>query len=113
MLSALPGKEQDELETLQTDFDRFRSMFDRGISVQTVTIANNLSSHLEDLVKQFTELGTFMQAVFEQFLLTLSISTGKRGQQCPQRPQYKASNPGASLSRRYTEGSYCISTTLC
>ena len=98
MLSALPGKEQDELETLQTDFDRFRSMFDRGISVQTVTTANNLSSHLEDLVKQFMELGMFMQAVFEQFLLTLSISTGKRRRQGSRRPQYKASNPSAALS---------------
>ena len=66
MLSALPGKEQDELENLQTDFNRFRSMFDRGISVQTMTAANNLSSHLEDLVKRFTELGTFIRAVFER-----------------------------------------------
>ena len=72
------GKEQDELEKLQTDFGRFRNIFDRGISVQTMATANNLSSHLEDLVKQFMKLGTFTQVVFEQFLLTLSISTGKR-----------------------------------
>ena len=71
MFSAFRGKEQEELEKLQTEFDRFRSVFDRGISVQTVTTVTNLSSHLEDLVEQFTELGTFMQAVFEQFLLTL------------------------------------------
>ena len=63
--SAFRGKELEELETLQTDFNRFRSVFDRGISVQTMTAANNLSSQLEDLKKQFTELGTFMQAVFE------------------------------------------------
>ena len=71
VFSAFPGEVQEELEGLQTDFTRFRSMFDRGISVQTVTTVTNLSSHLEDLVEQFTELGTFMQAVFEQFLLTL------------------------------------------
>ena len=53
-------------------------MFDRGISVQTMTAANNLSSQLEDLKKQFTELGTFIQAVFKHFYLTLLISPGKR-----------------------------------
>ena len=90
MLSALPGKEQDELETLQTDFDRFRSVFDRGISVQTMTAANNLSSQLEDLKKQFTELGTFIQAVFKQFCLTLLISPGKRRRQSSRKTGYKA-----------------------
>ena len=67
MFSAFPGKEQEELQKLQTDFDKFRSVFDRGISVQTMITANNLASRLEDLREQFTELGTFMQAVFEQF----------------------------------------------
>ena len=67
MFSALGGKEQEELEKLQADFDKFRSMFDRGISVQTMITANNLASRLEDLGKQLTELGTFIQAVFEQF----------------------------------------------
>ena len=67
MFSAFLGKEQDEFEELQTDLDRFRSVFDRGISVQTMITANNLASRLEDLREQFTELGTFMQAVFEQF----------------------------------------------
>ena len=69
---------QEELKGLQTDFTRFKSMFDRGISVQTITAANNLSSQLEDLKKQFTELGTFIQAVFKHFYLTLLISPGKR-----------------------------------
>ena len=58
---------QEELKGLQADFDRFRSMFDRGVSVQTVITASDLASRLEDLREQFTELGTFMQAVFEQF----------------------------------------------
>ena len=65
--SAFRGKELEELEELQADFDMFRSVFDRSISVQTMITANNLASRLEDLRKQFTELGTFMQAVFEQF----------------------------------------------
>ena len=67
VFSAFRGKELEELEELQTDFDTFRSVFDRSISVQTMTTANNLASRLEDLREQFTELGTFMQAVFEQF----------------------------------------------
>ena len=78
MFSAFPGKEQEELEKLEADFNRFRRVFDRGISVQTMTAANNLSSQLEDLKKQFTELGTFIQAVFKHFYLTLLISPGKR-----------------------------------
>ena len=65
--SAFRGKELEELEELQADFDTFRSVFDRSISVQTMITANNLASRLEDLREQFTELGTFMQAVFEQF----------------------------------------------
>ena len=65
--SAFRGKEQEELQKLQTDFDKFRSMFDRGISVQTMITANNLASRLEDLGKQLTELSMFIQAVFEQF----------------------------------------------
>ena len=64
--SAFWGKELEELETLQTDFNRFRSVFDRGISVRTMITANNLASRLEDLGKQFTEFGTFIRAVFEQ-----------------------------------------------
>ena len=60
MFSAFPGKEQDELESLQKDFDRFRSTFDRGISVQSMITA-------EDLRKLITELGMFIQAVSEQF----------------------------------------------
>ena len=66
MFSAFLGKEQEELENLQTDFDRFRSVFDRGISVQNMIIANDLASRLEDIGKQFTELGKFVQAVFER-----------------------------------------------
>ena len=77
MFSAFPGKEQEELEKLEADFNRFRRVFDRGISVQTMTAANNLSSQLEDLKKQFMKLGTFIQAVFKQFCLTLLISPGK------------------------------------
>ena len=64
MFSAFPGKEQEELEKLEADFNRFRRVFDRGISVQTMTAANNLSSQLEDLKKQFTELGVFIPALF-------------------------------------------------
>ena len=62
MFSAFPGKEQDELEKLQADFDRFRGMFDCGISAMTT--GNDLTSRLEDLGKQFTELGTFIPALF-------------------------------------------------
>ena len=62
---------QEELKGLQTDFTRFKSMFDRGISVQTMVT-------VEDLKKLITELGTLRQAVFEQLSLTLSVSTGKR-----------------------------------
>ena len=51
---------QEELEELQAEFTRFRSMFDRGILVQTLVATENLG-------KQFTELGMFMQAVSEQF----------------------------------------------
>ena len=65
MFSAFPGKVLEELDGLQTEFDRFRSTFDRGISVQTMITANNLTSQLEDLRKQFTEFGTFIQAVFK------------------------------------------------
>ena len=65
---------QEELEELQTDFTRFRTMFDRGISVQTMIT-------VEDLRKLITELGMFRQAVFEQLSLTLLISTGKRRRQ--------------------------------
>ena len=64
--SAFRGKELEELETLQTDFNRFRSVFDRSISVRTMITANNLASRLEDLRKQFTEFGTFIRAVFER-----------------------------------------------
>ena len=60
MFSALGGKEQEELEELQSDFDRFRSTFDRGVSVQALITA-------ADLRKLITELGMFMQAVSEQF----------------------------------------------
>ena len=66
VFSAFRGKEQEELEKLQTEFDRFRSVFDRGISVQNMIIANDLASRLEDIGKQFTELGTFIRAVFER-----------------------------------------------
>ena len=67
VISAFPGKEQEELEELQSDFDRFRSTFDRGVSVQTVITASDLASRLEDLRKLFKELGTVIQAIFEQF----------------------------------------------
>ena len=67
VFSAFRGKEQEELEKLQTDFDKFGSKFDRGISVQTMITTKNLASRLQELGKQFTELGTLMQAVFEQF----------------------------------------------
>ena len=77
MFSALGGKEQEELENLQTEFDRFRSVFDRGISVQNMIIVNDLAARLKDLGEQFTELGTFIQAVFERFLLAFLISPGK------------------------------------
>ena len=60
MFSAFPGKEQEELEELQSDFDRFRSTFDRGVSVQALITAADLS-------KLITELGMFIQAGFEQF----------------------------------------------
>ena len=66
MFSAFRGKEQEELKNLQTEFDKFRSVFDRGISVQNMIIANDLASRLEDIGKQFTELGKFVQAVFER-----------------------------------------------
>ena len=66
MFSAFRGKELEELEMLQTDFNRFRSVFDHGISVRTMITANNLASRLEDLGKQFTEFGTFIRAVFER-----------------------------------------------
>ena len=65
--SAFRGKELEELEELQADFDRFRSVFDRSISVQTVITASDLASRLEDLRKLFKELGTVIQAIFEQF----------------------------------------------
>ena len=58
--SAFWGKELEELEMLQTDFNRFRSVFDHGISVQTMITVNNLASWLEDLGKQFTKFGTFI-----------------------------------------------------
>ena len=58
---------QEELKGLQADFNRFRSMFDRGVSVQTVITASDLASRLEDLRKLFKELGTVIQAIFEQF----------------------------------------------
>ena len=58
--SAFRGKELEELETLQTDFNRFRSVFNCGISVWTMITVNNLASQLEDLGKQFTEFGTFI-----------------------------------------------------
>ena len=67
VFSAFRGKELEELKMLQTDFNRFRSVFDRGISVQTVITASNLASRLEDLRKLFKELGTVIQAIFEQF----------------------------------------------
>ena len=51
---------QEELKGLQADFDRFRSMFDRGVSVQALITAADLS-------KLITELGMFIQAGFEQF----------------------------------------------
>ena len=60
VISAFPGKDQEELEGLQTDFDRFRSTFDRGISVQALITA-------AELRKLITELGTFIQAGIEQF----------------------------------------------
>ena len=60
VISAFPGKEQEELEELQSDFDRFRSTFDRGVSVQALITA-------ADLRKLITELGMFIQAGFEQF----------------------------------------------
>ena len=65
---------QEELKGLQTDFTRFKSMFDHSISVQTMVT-------VEDLKKLITELGTLRQAVFEQLSLTLSVSTGKRRRQ--------------------------------
>ena len=67
VFSAFRGKEQEELEKLQTDFDKFGSKFDRGISVQTMITTKNLASRLQELGKQFTELGTFIRAVFERF----------------------------------------------
>ena len=60
MFSAFLGKVLEELEGLQTEFDRFRSTFDHGISVQTMIT-------VEDLRKLITELGMFIQAGFEQF----------------------------------------------
>ena len=53
VISAFPGKEQEELEELQSDFDRFRSTFDRGVSVQGLITA-------ADLRKLITELGMFI-----------------------------------------------------
>ena len=49
MFSAFPGKVQEELEELQTDFTRFRSMFDRGVSVQTLVTVKDIESQLKDL----------------------------------------------------------------
>ena len=60
VFSAFQGKELEELETLQTDFNRFRSVFNCSISVWTMITANNLASQLKDLGKQFTEFGTFI-----------------------------------------------------
>ena len=65
MFSAFSGKDQEELEGIQTDFNKFRSTFDRGISVQTLFTTGNSESRLKELGRQMTELCTFMQAVFE------------------------------------------------
>ena len=66
MRSAFSGEEQEELEGLQTEFNKFRSTFDRGISVQTLFTTENSESRLKELRRQMMELCTFMQAVFEQ-----------------------------------------------
>ena len=49
MFSAFPGEVQEELEELQTDLTRFRTMFDRGVSVQTLVTAKDIESQLKDL----------------------------------------------------------------
>ena len=66
MRSAFSGEVQEGLEGLQTDFNRFKSTFDRGISVQTLFTTENSESRLKDLERAFMELGTFAQVVFEQ-----------------------------------------------
>ena len=51
VFSAFPGKVQEELKELQIDFTRFRTMFDRGVSVQTLVTAKDIESQLKDLSK--------------------------------------------------------------
>ena len=67
MFSTFRGKEKEELEKLQTDFNKFRSTFDRGISVQTLVTTENIGSRFKDFERLLMELGTFTQVVFEQF----------------------------------------------
>ena len=67
MFSTFRGKEKEELEKLQTDFNKFRSTFDRGISVQTLVTTENIRSRFKDFERLLIELGTFTQVVFEQF----------------------------------------------
>lgn len=66
MFSAFSQKTQEELEGIRADFTRFKNVFDRGISVQTMITADKLDYRLKVLEKLLMELGMYVRSVLGQ-----------------------------------------------